>query len=221
MFSRVTRHYDRLNRLMTGGFDRVWRKEVIRLANLQGGMRVLDLGAGTGDLARLALAAGKNVQVVAADFTLEMMLVGRSRGDLPFVAADALLTPFTEGSFDVIVSGFLLRNVGNLDEALSEQFHLLKPGGRIVILETTRPARSLFTPFVWLHMHLVIPVLGRLFSRNQEAYEYLSQSSERFLSAEELKAHLERTGFTAVGFKREMAGTIAIHWGRKPFFLQE
>lgn len=215
-FSRVAQHYDRLNRLMTGGFDRVWRREVIRLTGITDGMKVLDLGAGTGDLARMAQAAAKEIQVVAADFTLEMMLAGRSHSNLPFVAADALQTPFTAESFDVIVSGFLLRNVGNLDEALGEQFRLLIPGGRIIILETTRPVRSLFTPFVWLHMHLVIPALGRLFSRNQEAYEYLSQSSEEFLYAEELKARLEQTGFVAAGFKRKMAGTVAIHWAEKP-----
>jgi demethylmenaquinone methyltransferase / 2-methoxy-6-polyprenyl-1,4-benzoquinol methylase len=215
-FTRVAHNYQRMNSLMTLGQDHAWRREVVRLVGLKPGMRLLDLGTGTGDLARLVLANGQGVKIVAADFTLEMLLAGWKRGELPFTAADALAAPFAAESFDVVISGFLLRNVGDLDQALAEQFRLLKPGGRIVILETTRPTRNLLTPFIWLHMNVVIPLLGSLVSGNREAYEYLPQSSEQFLSAEKLAVRLEEAGFTGVGFKRRMAGTIAIHWGKKP-----
>ena len=213
IFQKVAANYDRMNSLMTGGQVRFWRSECIRLAGIRAGMRVLDLGSGTGDLARMALQTVPGIEVVAADFTLEMMLAGRRKGDLPFVAADAAQTPFTAGSFDVILSGWLVRNVADLDGVLAEHYRLLKPGGRIVILDTTRPTRNLLTPFIWLYMHLVIPLLGRLVSRNQEAYQYLQSSSEGFLLAENLAAKMKVTGFDEVGFKRYMAGTIAIHWG--------
>jgi demethylmenaquinone methyltransferase/2-methoxy-6-polyprenyl-1,4-benzoquinol methylase len=109
-----------------------------------------------------------------------------------------------------------MRNTADLKLALKEQIRLLNPGGRIVILDTTRPKTNLFTPFIWLHMHLIIPALGRLVTGDRQAYEYLSNSSERFLFAEELAAKMNEAGFTNIAFKRYMFGTIAIHWGIKP-----
>lgn len=215
IFQKVAINYDRMNTLMTAGQDKFWRSEVIKLAGLRAEMRLLDLGSGTGDLARMAVKSEPGIEVVAADITLEMMLTGRRKGDLPFVAADAGQTPFSSGSFDAVISGWLVRNVVDLDGVLAEQYRLLKSGGRIVILDTTRPTRNLLTPFIWLHMHLVIPLLGRLVSRNPEAYQYLQSSSESFLLAEDLAGKMKKTGFREVGFKRYMAGTIAIHWGDK------
>ena len=215
-FGKIAKRYDLMNRLMTAGLDTRWRREVLRLANLQPGMQVLDIGTGTGDLARMAIAEVPGVRIIATDLTLAMMLAGRERGELPFVAADALTSPFANSILDTAISGFLMRNAADLNKALSEQYRLLKPGGRIVILDTTRPKLNYFSPFIWLHMHLVIPLLGMLVSGNRRAYEYLSNSSERFLFAEELAARMKEAGFTEVGFKRYMAGAIAIHWGIKP-----
>jgi demethylmenaquinone methyltransferase / 2-methoxy-6-polyprenyl-1,4-benzoquinol methylase len=215
MFGRIAGNYDRMNRLMTAGFDRVWRREVVRKAKLQPGMRVLDLGTGTGDLARLAYEEVPGISVVAADLTLAMMIAGKKRGKLPFVNSDALAAPFGDATFDVVVSGFLLRNTADLDQALQEQHRLLMPGGRVVVLDTTRPKRNLLTPFIWLHMHVVIPMLGWLISGDRKAYAYLSDSSEHFLLAEELAKRMQKAGFMGVGFRRYMAGTIAIHWGKK------
>lgn len=215
-FGRIAKRYDLMNRLMTAGLDKRWRHEVLRLADLQPGMRVLEIGTGTGDLARMAIADVPGVRVTAADFTLAMMLTGKERGKLPFVAADALATPFANSVFDAAISGFLMRNAADLNQALSEQFRLLKPGSRIVILDTTRPTHNIFSAFIWLHMHLVIPLLGRLVAGNRQAYEYLSNSSERFLFAEELASRMMEAGFIEIGFRRYMAGTIAIHWGKKP-----
>jgi len=215
MFNRIAFTYDRMNRLMTAGFDRAWRQEIIRLANLKPDMQVLDLGTGTGDLAWLVFNEVPEISVTAADFSLAMMLEGRKRGNLPFVSADALSAPFADGSFDIVMSGFLLRNTADLDQALKEQHRLLKPGGQVVVLDTTRPVQNPLTPFIWLHMHLIIPALGWLVSGDRKAYIYLSDSSEHFLSAEELAEQMTSAGFVEVGFKRRMAGTIAIHWGRK------
>jgi demethylmenaquinone methyltransferase/2-methoxy-6-polyprenyl-1,4-benzoquinol methylase len=210
MFSRIARHYDLMNRLMTAGQDIQWRQQVVKLAALKPGTRLLDLGAGTGDLAREALSQQPETRVVAADFTLEMMRVGQRNGSLPWSAADALKLPFGDQIFDAVVSGFLMRNVGDIQQALKEQYRTLKPGGRIVILDTTKPKRNLLSPFIWLHMHVVIPLLGGLISGSRDAYNYLPDSTEGFVTAEELTARL-----AAVGFKRHMFGTIAIHWGVK------
>ena len=215
MFTRIARHYDLMNRIMTAGQDVEWRKAVIRQAHLKPNDRLLDLGAGTGDLAREALAQQPEVKVIAADFTLEMMRVGQLNGSLPWSAADALRLPFADETFDAIVSGFLMRNVGDIQQALKEQYRTLKPRGRIVILDTTKPKRNMLSPFIWMHMHLVIPLLGRLISGFKDAYNYLPNSTEEFVTAEELTVRMAAVGFKRINFERHMFGTIAIHWGRK------
>jgi demethylmenaquinone methyltransferase/2-methoxy-6-polyprenyl-1,4-benzoquinol methylase len=216
LFTRIARRYDLMNRLMTGGQDIRWRKEVIRRAGLRPQTRLLDLGAGTGDLAREAAAQQPTARIVAADFTLAMMRAGRKPADrFGWSAADALTLPFGAETFDAVVSGFLMRNVTDGMAALREQHRVLKPGGRVVILDTTRPRRSLLSPFIWLHLHLVIPTLGTLISGQRDAYTYLPDSTEAFLTAEELAARMAAAGFRRIGYRRLMVGTIAIHWGEK------
>lgn len=228
MFTRIAARYDLMNRLMTFGQDRRWRREVIRRTNLPSrGSLLLDLGGGTGDLGFEALRQYPAATPVEADFTLEMLRVGQQRTDSQFPnlpvsqlslcwsAADALNLPFPDNIFDAVVSGFLIRNVIDVPRALQEQLRVLKPGGRIVILDTTHPRRSILTPFVRFHMHTIIPLLGRLISRQKEAYEYLPDSSEGFLSAEQLAVRMASAGFLKVAFRVLNFGTIAIHWGVK------
>ncbi len=218
MFARIAPRYDLMNRLMTGWQDVAWRREVIRRARLAPGARLLDLGAGTGDLAREALRQQPDCAVVAADFTLGMMRAGRSNSGTPlrWSAADALQLPFADGQFDAVVSGFLLRNVSDVPRALRDQLRVLRPGGWMVALDTTRPVKTWLSPLIRLHMRYIIPLLGQLVTGNRDAYEYLPSSSEAFLAAEELAGMLAAAGFVEVGFRRKNAGTIAIHWGRKP-----
>ncbi|MCJ7700015.1 MAG: ubiquinone/menaquinone biosynthesis methyltransferase [Anaerolineales bacterium] len=219
MFSRIASHYDLMNRLMTFGQDRYWRREVIARAKLAPtGSILLDLGGGTGDLGLDAYQRNPATLPIEADFTLEMMRVGQERSGaqaLRWSAADASNLPFPDNTFDAVVSGFLLRNVVDLPRALSEQYRVIKPGGHLVALDTTRPKHHLLTPFVRFHMHVVIPLLGRLISGQDDAYLYLPASSEGFLSAEELVAQIASAGFAQVAFRRLNFGTIAIHWGRK------
>jgi demethylmenaquinone methyltransferase/2-methoxy-6-polyprenyl-1,4-benzoquinol methylase len=217
MFARIAPHYDRMNRLMTAGQDVRWRQEAIRQAALPPGGRLLDLGAGTGDLAAEAQRQFPSSTVIAADFTLEMMQFGRSLKDasLAWSGADALHLPFVDSSFDAVVSGYLLRNVSDLPQALAEQYRVLKPGGRLVALDTTRPPRSLLSPLINFHLHTIIPALGRLLTGEAEAYTYLPDSTRQFLSAEQLAVHLVQTGFRRVCFRRLMFGTMALHWGIK------
>ncbi|MGH2593032.1 MAG: class I SAM-dependent methyltransferase, partial [Anaerolineae bacterium] len=154
---------------------------------------------------------------LAADFTLEMMLAGKRRlgnSVKDWSASDALRLPYPDSTFDAVVSGFLLRNVIDIPLALREQVRVLKPGGRWVALDTTRPRRTMLSPFIRFHVHRVIPTLGRLLTGQGDAYNYLSDSTERFLSAEELAEHLTQAGFQGIGFRRRMFGMIAIHWGK-------
>ncbi len=231
MFTQIAPRYDLMNRLMTGGQDVAWRREAVRRARLAPGARLLDLGAGTGDLAREAARQQPAARVVAADFTLAMMLrakeqreraklrSGRERGpaQAPFAwtAADARCLPFADGAFDAVVSGFLMRNVGEVAPVLREQRRVLKPGGQIVVLDTTRPQRNLLWPFIWVHLHLVIPFVGGLVAGARNAYTYLPDSTEGFLRAEDLAGSLAAAGFKNVGFRRLMFGTVALHWGEK------
>ncbi len=215
MFSKIARRYDVMNRLMTAGQDIRWRKEVIAHAQLEADDTLLDLGAGTGDLAREALRQQPASHPIAADFTLEMMRAGKKHGHLDWSTADALNLPFSDERFDAIVSGFLMRNVTDVPRALNEQYRALKPGGRIVILDTTRPRKNILTPFINIHLNYVIPTLGQLLTGERDAYTYLPDSTKGFLSAEELAAHMAATGFKKVNFSVKMFGTVAIHWGVK------
>jgi demethylmenaquinone methyltransferase / 2-methoxy-6-polyprenyl-1,4-benzoquinol methylase len=218
MFSRIAHRYDLMNRLMTGRQDLRWRRITIRQVELPTGGLLLDLGAGTGDLAREALRQQPGAAAIAADFTLEMMRVGKRRSDanvLRWCAADALHLPFPDGCFDGLVSGFLLRNVTDIQASLREQVRILKPGGRWVSLDTTRPRPSLLYPLVQAHLHFVIPTLGRLLTGQPDAYRYLPESTENFLRAEQLSKKMIEAGLQEVGFQLFMFGTVAIHWGRK------
>lgn len=218
MFARIAKRYDLMNRLMTAGQDVRWRQEVIRRAGLPAAGQLLDLGTGTGDLGREALHQHPGCRVVAADFTLEMMRVGRQRpvtGCLNWSGADAQNLPFRAESFDAVVSGFLLRNVSRLDQSLLEQLRVLRPGGRLVSLDTTRPPSSPLSPLIQLYLHTIIPTLGQWIAGDSEAYTYLPDSTQSFLSAEQLAVRMSQAGLKKVGFKRYMFSTIAIHWGEK------
>lgn len=218
MFARIAPRYDLMNRLMTVGQDVRWRREVIRKASLTPKARVLDLGSGTGDLAFEALKQHPTCIPFASDFTLEMMRTGKLRPNaekLSWSAGDAIQLPFESETVDAVVSGFLLRNVADIRLALEEQYRVLKPGGMMVALDTTRPRPGPLAPLIRFYMHTVIPTFGELIAGDGEAYTYLPDSSEQFLPAEQLAAHMVTTGFQKVGFRCYMFGSIAIHWGGK------
>jgi demethylmenaquinone methyltransferase/2-methoxy-6-polyprenyl-1,4-benzoquinol methylase len=218
MFGRIAHRYDLLNRLMTFGQDAGWRRQAVEKLAAKPGDTVLDLGAGTGDLAFEAKRRQPEAFVVASDFTPEMVLVGRQRpgGDrVAWVIADAMHLPFAGGSANAVVSGYLLRNVPDVDRTLREQHRALKSGGRVASLDTTPPRRNFLRPFLEFYLHRVIPVLGRLVAGDSEAYTYLPSSTEQFLPAETLAERFEQAGFGGVGFVRKMLGTMAIHWGIK------
>ena len=218
MFARIAPNYDFMNRVITGGQDALWRRLVVQRAKLPSNALVLDLGAGTGDLAWEASRRHPHSRIIATDFTIPMMRIGQRKYSSSCIAwnsADALKLPFPKNTFDAVLSGFLLRNVTNLPQSLTEQYRVIKPGGKIVSLDTTQPTSNLFSPLIKFYMHKVIPALGAMLTGKKSAYTYLPASSENFLKAEELAAQLTLVGFRKTDFQRFMFGTIAIHWGEK------
>ena len=218
IFTRIAARYDLLNRLMTFGRDRAWRRETIRRLNLQPGERLLDLGTGTGSLAYEALHQIDELRVVACDFTPQMINIGRMRSEERqplWVIADAHFLPFTRGTFNAIVSGFLLRNVLNLDAALREQVRILHRNGRMASLDTTPPPTGILYPLLKFFLHRIIPLLGDVFAGDRAAYHYLPETTTRFLPAETLADRMREAGLAGIHFTRRMFGTIAIHWANK------
>jgi demethylmenaquinone methyltransferase/2-methoxy-6-polyprenyl-1,4-benzoquinol methylase len=217
MFARIAGRYDLMNRLMTAGRDRAWRRLVVQLAAPPPGGRLLDLGTGTGDIAFEALRQTPDATVVGADFTIEMMRLAQAKaGAMPsWVAADALRLPFPDNCFDAVTSGFLMRNVVDVEAAFAEQRRVVKPGGRVVCLDTSPPPDGVFRPLINLHLTQVIPRLGWLISGQADAYSYLPASTAAFLTAEALGAIMVTAGLRQVQFLRLMFGTIAVHVGVK------
>ncbi len=219
MFGQIAHRYDLMNRLMTFGQDRHWRRFAVQKAALPSGGRLLDLATGTGDVAFAALERDPALMVVGADFALPMMLIGRKRpaGErVRWCQGDALHLPYPADAFDAVISGYLLRNVIDLRRALIEQQRVVRPGGTIVALDTTPPPRSPLRPLIEIHLRYVIPLLGRLVAGAPDAYRYLPDSTQAFKSADELAALMREVGLVDVGFRKFMFGTMAVHWGRKP-----
>lgn len=219
MFARIAGRYDRMNRLMTFGQDLRWRRHVIEQAQLPPGGRLLDIATGTGDIAEEGLKQVPGLQAVGGDFTVEMMRAGQhlpGRDVIRWVAADTLALPFPTGSFDAVTSGFLMRNVIDVPGAFREQVRVTKPGGRVVVLESSPPKDNLLKPFIKMHLNYVIPTLGRIVAGEADAYRYLPDSTQQFQGPEELAETMRRCGLINVGYRLFMFGTIAVHVGQKP-----
>ena len=210
MFDRIAPVYDVMNTIMTAGLDRRWRTATVH-ATVHPGDAVLDACCGTGDLAQAALRAGA-ARVVGIDFSAAM--IERAERKVPaarFVSGDVLALPFSNEEFDAAVVGFGARNVDSLEQALTELRRVLKPDGRLGILEITRP-RGTLAPFYGLWFDRVIPTLGRLLPGGA-AYTYLPASVRRFPGPDELAQLLRDAGFDAVSFRLFAGGIVALHVG--------
>jgi demethylmenaquinone methyltransferase / 2-methoxy-6-polyprenyl-1,4-benzoquinol methylase len=218
MFARIAGRYDLMNRLMSMGRDGAWRRTVVALAALKPGARILDVATGTGDMMVEALKLNPGVTAVGSDFTFEMMRAGQGKPGaqrIRWCAADALHLPFASGCFDAVTSGFGVRNFVDREQAFREQCRVLKPSGRVVCLEISKPPRNVLAPFFRLYFNRLVPLLGGIISGQPDAYRYLPQSVNEFLTPEELQAVMERAGLRNVRYRRLMLGTVAIHTGEK------
>jgi demethylmenaquinone methyltransferase/2-methoxy-6-polyprenyl-1,4-benzoquinol methylase len=210
MFDRIAPVYDVMNRVMTGGLDRRWRRITVELA-VSPGDRVLDACCGTGDLAIAAQRRGA-AKVVGLDFSEEMLERARRKApELEWVRGDALALPFGDGSFDAATVGFGVRNVDDLDAGIRELRRVLRPGGRLAILEITTPVGALAV-FYGFWFDRVIPLLGKVLPGGA-AYTYLPASVRRFPKPEDLADLLAESGFGKVRFRRFAGGIVALHVG--------
>ena len=219
MFEAIAPRYDLLNFLISFGMHHGWRRRAVREALAARPRVVLDVGTGTGDLA-LALArnGGAEPRVVGLDFAGTMLGIAKRRVDraaasrsAQFVLGDALRPPLADASVDAVVSGFVLRNVDGLPELFAAMARVLRPGGRLVILEMTPMRRPLLRPFFRLYFNRWVPLLGRLVSRHASAYSWLPQSVDEFISAEALAAVIAEAGFADVRVHRLALGSVALH----------
>jgi demethylmenaquinone methyltransferase / 2-methoxy-6-polyprenyl-1,4-benzoquinol methylase len=207
MFDRIAGVYDPMNRLMTAGLDRRWRRETAR-AVVQPGNRVLDACCGTGDLAIAARREGG--QVTGVDFSERMLERARRKSpEIEWVQADVMALPFEDASFDSVTVGFGVRNVADLEEGLRELRRVLRPGGKLGVLEITRPG-GLLRPFFRLWFDVLVPLAGKVLPGGA-AYTYLPASVRRFPGPEDLAGAMRRAGFGYVEWRALAGGIVALH----------
>lgn len=221
MFSSIAPRYDLLNHLLSLNIDRSWRRRAVDRLDWEKRPtgRYLDNCAGTLDLAvELAERSGFEGRVIGSDFAFPMLAGGdRKRRSLPVeaVCADALRLPYADESFDGATVGFGVRNLADLDAGIREMARVLRPGGRLVVLEFTTPAWQPFRALYFLYFLRLLPLVGRLVSKHGSAYSYLPESVLRFPEPPELARRLETGGFADVRWQRLTGGIVALHWGTR------
>jgi demethylmenaquinone methyltransferase / 2-methoxy-6-polyprenyl-1,4-benzoquinol methylase len=213
MFDRIAGVYDLMNSVMTAGMHHRWRERAVDLAGIGPGDRALDVATGTGDLAiALARRAGPEGEVVGSDFSEPMLELARRKAPaITFECGNALELPYEDDSFDAATVGFGARNFSDLGRGLSEMARVVRPGGRVVVLEITTPERPPLSWFFRLWFDRAVPMLGRF--ADSEAYTYLPSSVRRFPGARELGAELAAVGLADVRWLITAGGIIAIHAG--------
>lgn len=223
VFDSVAARYDLMNDLMSGGVHRLWKRFTIELSGVRAGHRVLDIAGGTGDLAlKFSKLVGHEGRVVLADINASMLAIGRDRlidagklDNLDFVQADAQHLPFADDSFDCITIAFGLRNVTDKDQALRSMYRVLKPGGRLLVLEFSKPGNPLLSKIYDNYSFQVLPRLGKLITNDADSYRYLAESIRMHPDQETLKDMLGDAGFRQVSYHNLTGGIVALHRGIK------
>jgi len=220
MFARIAPRYDLMNRLMTGGRDRAWRRAAARLATPPPGTLALDLATGTADLALALLRETAVRGVVGVDFVEGMLRLAGAKLDaggerrIRLLAGDALALPFRDGAFGCVASAFLLRNLADLGAGLAEMRRVTAPGGSVVALEITQPTVPGWRQAFRLYFHHVVPAIGACVAGHRDAYTYLPRSVDRFVAPTELARLMAGVGLRDVRVRRLGLGTVTIHVGR-------
>jgi demethylmenaquinone methyltransferase/2-methoxy-6-polyprenyl-1,4-benzoquinol methylase len=221
VFDSVATRYDLMNDLMSGGIHRLWKRVTIELSGVRPGHHVLDVAGGTGDLAaRFAREVGRTGRVVLSDINEAMLERGRDRlldegisGNVDFVLADAEALPFREASFDCLSIAFGLRNVTRKERALESMLRVLRPGGRLLVLEFSKPTSEFLGRFYDAYSFGVIPRIGKLVTGDEESYRYLAESIRVHPDQDTLRDMMEDAGFERCDFHNLTGGIVAVHRG--------
>lgn len=224
VFHSVAARYDIMNDVLSGGMHRLWKRFTIELSGVRRGNKVLDIAGGTGDLARkFSSLVGPEGEVVLADINASMLKVGRDRlldqgvfGNISFVQADAEKLPFPDNHFDVVTIAFGLRNVTHKEDALRSMLRVLKPGGRLLILEFSKPSNPLLSKFYDAYSFKFMPLAGKLITNDADSYRYLAESIRMHPDQETLKGMMADAGFERITFHNMTGGIVALHRGIKP-----
>ena len=223
VFHSVAARYDLMNDLMSGGVHRLWKRFTIELSGVRPGHRVLDIAGGTGDLAsKFSRLVGETGSVVLADINESMLRVGRDKlidhgvqGNLEYVQADAQALPFPDDHFDCVSIAFGLRNVTDKDQALREMLRVLRPGGRLLVLEFSKPGNELLGKAYDQYSFRVLPLMGKLVAGDSDSYQYLAESIRMHPDQETLLGMLEDAGFINCEYHNLTGGVVALHRGFK------
>lgn len=224
VFHSVAAKYDLMNDLMSAGVHRLWKRFTIEASAVRAGHQVLDIAGGTGDLSyQFAKLVGKDGQVILADINSSMLNVGRDRlidrgvaGNIQFIQADAQYLPFPDNTFDCITIAFGLRNVTDKDLALRSMLRVLKPGGRLLVLEFSKPQHPLLEKAYDAYSFKLLPMIGKLVTNDADSYRYLAESIRMHPDQETLKQMLDDAGFVNTEFHNMTGGIVALHKGVKP-----
>ena len=224
VFHSVAAKYDLMNDVLSGGLHRLWKRFTIELSGVRPGNRVLDIAGGTGDLTRkFSSLVGPSGEVVLADINDSMLKVGRDRlldkgvaGNVQFVQADAEALPFPDNHFDVVTIAFGLRNVTRKENALRSMLRVLKPGGRLLVLEFSKPGNPLLAKAYDTYSFSFMPRAGKLITNDADSYRYLAESIRMHPDQETLKAMMVEAGFERVTYHNMTGGIVALHRGIKP-----
>lgn len=223
VFHSVAENYDLMNDVMSLGIHRFWKRYTIELSGVKPGQKVLDIAGGTGDLAaKFSNMVGESGRVVLADINQSMLLTGRSRlidkglvSNLGFVQANAENLPFTRNYFDCITIAFGLRNVTHIDKALASMFSALKPGGRLLVLEFSKPVVPGLSPIYDAYSFNVLPKLGKWIAKDERSYRYLAESIRMHPDQETLRKMMVQAGFDKCEYFNLSGGIVALHRGFK------
>ena len=222
VFDSVSQNYDLMNDLMSFGIHRLWKKIAVESSGLRDNFKVLDLAGGTGDMVKLMRSKISNQgSIILSDINWSMLKEGRDRlidqgiEDVQIAQIDAQHLPFKENTFDLVTIAFGLRNVTNKQAALESILSSLKPGGKLMVLEFSRPTNEIFRELYDLFSFEVIPKIGEFVAQSEESYRYLAESIRMHPTQEELKGLMESAGFSNCNFDNLTNGIVAIHSGKK------
>ncbi|MBA6355268.1 MULTISPECIES: bifunctional demethylmenaquinone methyltransferase/2-methoxy-6-polyprenyl-1,4-benzoquinol methylase UbiE [unclassified Colwellia] len=223
VFHSVAAQYDVMNDLMSFGIHRLWKRFTIDASGVRPGNKVLDLAGGTGDLtAKFSQLVGRDGKVILADINSSMLNVGRDKlrdkglvQNIEYVQANAQYLPFEDNTFDIVTIAFGLRNVTDKDMALRSIYRVLKPGGRLLVLEFSKPEHQLISKAYDFYSFNILPKMGELVAKDGDSYQYLAESIRMHPDQETLKEMMDSAGFEQTSFKNLTGGVVALHKGYK------